>query len=168
MGAGIFLTRHRSLPERTFAVPAGYMPRAEGGASVVEPHRSSMQWTRRFIGLKLFLSLLVAGYEGYADTIRRMVQLGDRQRERLTEAGFPVVNRTPLPVVCFQDGRHPEGSSFSYLKALADGVVSSGNAWVSMVSLGGNTPGIRACVTSFRTEERNLEALVDALVRARR
>jgi hypothetical protein len=78
-----------------------------------------------------------------------------------------VVNRTPLPVVCFQDGRQAEGSSFSCLKALADRVVASGNAWVSMVSLGGSTPGIRACVTSFRTEERNLEALVEALVRAR-
>ncbi|HEY7817880.1 MAG TPA: aminotransferase class V-fold PLP-dependent enzyme [Vicinamibacteria bacterium] len=167
MGAGIFFTRHSSLPEKTFGVAAGYMPRAEGGTSVVEPHRSSMQWTRRFIGLKLFLSLLVAGYEGYADAIRRMVRLGDQLRERLGDAGFRIVNRTPLPVVCFQDGGREEGSSFTYLKALADRVVASGNAWVSMVSLGGNTPGIRACVTSFRTEERHLQGLVDALVAAR-
>jgi glutamate/tyrosine decarboxylase-like PLP-dependent enzyme len=167
MGAGIFLTRHTSLPERTFGVAAGYMPRAEGGASVVEPHRSSMQWTRRFIGLKLFLPLLVAGYEGYADAIRRMVHLGERLRHRLAEAGFRVVNQTPLPVVCFQDGTHEEGASFAYLKALVERVVAGGNAWVSMVSLGGNTPGIRACVTSFRTEEQNLEALVEALVAAR-
>jgi glutamate/tyrosine decarboxylase-like PLP-dependent enzyme len=60
MAAGMFFTRHPSILERTFAVAASYMPRAGEGAPVVEPHRSSMQWTRRFIGLKLFLSLLVA------------------------------------------------------------------------------------------------------------
>ncbi len=59
------------------------MPRTVEGVPVVEPHRSSMQWTRRFIGLKLFLSLAVAGFDGYAETLRSMVGLGSVLRERL-------------------------------------------------------------------------------------
>jgi glutamate/tyrosine decarboxylase-like PLP-dependent enzyme len=167
MAAGMFFTRHPSILERTFGVTAGYMPRKGEGAPVVEPHRSSMQWTRRFTGLKLFLSLLVAGFEGYGETIRRMVRLGDGLRERLEAAGFRVVNRTPLPVVCFQDSRHRDGASLSYLRAMADAVVGSGRAWVSIVGLGGQLPAIRACITSFRTEESDLDALVESLSSAR-
>ncbi len=168
MAAGMFFTRHPEILERTFAVAAGYMPRAGEGTPVVEPHRSSMQWTRRFIALKLFLSLLVAGYEGYAETLRKMVRLGDGLRERLAEAGFRVVNKTPLPVVCFQDARHPEGASMPHLKRIADAVVESGEAWVSITSLGSSCPAIRACITSFRTEEADLDALVESLDRARK
>jgi len=170
MAAGMFFTRHPSILERTFGVAAGYMPRAGEGAPVVEPHRSSMQWTRRFIGLKLFLSLLVAGFEGYRETIRSMVRLGEVLRGRLDEAGFRVVNRTPLPVVCLQDTRHPQGGSLPYLKAMADAVVASGKAWVSVTNLGAGRsarPTIRACITSFRTEERDLDVLIESLSAAR-
>jgi glutamate/tyrosine decarboxylase-like PLP-dependent enzyme len=127
-----------------------------------------MQWTRRFIGFKLFLSLLVAGYAGYEETIRTMVRLGDELRRRLEAEGFPVVTRTPLPVVCFQDLRHREGSSLEYLRRVADAVVGSGEAWVSTTLLGGRVPSLRACISSFRSRESDLDALVAALVRARR
>jgi glutamate/tyrosine decarboxylase-like PLP-dependent enzyme len=88
MAAGMFFTRHPSILEKTFGVAAGYMPRAGAESPVVEPHRSSMQWTRRFIGLKLFLSLLVAGFEGYRGTIRSMVRLGDGSASASKPAGF--------------------------------------------------------------------------------
>ena len=167
MAAGMFFTRHPSILEKTFGVAAGYMPRAAAGEDIFEPHRSSMQWTRRFIGLKLFLSLLVAGFDGYAEAIRRMVRLGAELRARLDVAGFRAVNRTPLPVVCFQDALHPEGATLPYLKAMTDGVVASGKAWVSITSLGSSRPAIRACITSFRTDESDLDALVESLSRAR-
>jgi hypothetical protein len=96
-----------------------------------------------------------------------MVRLGVGLRERLDAAGFRVVNRTPLPVVCFQDARHEDGSSLPYLKAMADAVVESGSAWVSITTLGARLPAIRACITSFRTEERDLDVLVESLLAAR-
>ena len=40
------------MAERTFSISAGYMPRAKDGVEIIEPHRSSMQWTRRFIGVE--------------------------------------------------------------------------------------------------------------------
>lgn len=36
-----------------------------------------MQWSRRFIGLKVFLSLAVAGWEGYEQSIRHQTAMGD-------------------------------------------------------------------------------------------
>lgn len=167
MGAGMFLTRHPELLERTFAVSTAYMPSAGEALDIVEPYRTSMQWTRRFIGLKLFLTLLVAGFEGYEETIRNMVSLGNRLRRRLEAEEFHLVNRTPLPVACFQDARQPEGSPSAHLKRIADHVVETGYAWVSTTLLGGKLPAIRACISNFRTRAEDVDALVGALCEAR-
>ncbi|HEY2739093.1 MAG TPA: aminotransferase class V-fold PLP-dependent enzyme, partial [Thermoanaerobaculia bacterium] len=83
MGAGLYLTRHAGILERTFRVATGYMPRDGAGLPVVDPYTHSMQWSRRFIGLKVFLSLAAAGWEGYAAAIRHQTAMGDRLRERL-------------------------------------------------------------------------------------
>ncbi len=105
MGAGVYLTRHPGILERTFRVAARYMPREASVLPVADPYAHSMQWSRRFIGLKLFLSLAVAGWEGYEEAIRHQTAMGDRLRERLREEGWAIVNDTPLPVVCFVDCR---------------------------------------------------------------
>jgi len=170
MGAGVYLTRHPGILERTFRVAAGYMPREGNVLPVLDPYANSMQWSRRFIGLKLFLSLAVAGWQGYEEAIRRQTEMGDRLRERLQEEGWTVVNDTPLPVVCFVDsikegGR--DGRSAAFLEAVKTHVVDSGEAWISTVSLGEAGPALRACITNYRTGPEDLEALVAALGRAR-
>ena len=42
-----------------------------------------------------------------------------------------------------------------------------GLAWISDVVLGGRHRVLRACITSFRTDENDLNVLVDELERAR-
>lgn len=164
MGAGMFFTRHRELLEQTFGVLAGYMPLASEEEPVLEPHRSSMQWTRRFIGLKLFMTLLVAGFPGYERTIREMVRLGDSLRSRLRDADYEIVNQTPLPVVCCR----PRGcDNMDALRAIADRLAESGETWVSITSLGGRVPAIRACISNFRTGEPDLDRLLELLQRHR-
>lgn len=165
MGAGLYITRHAGILERTFRVAAGYMPREGSALPVMDPYAHTMQWSRRFIGLKLFLSLAVAGWEGYAAAVRRMAAMGDRLRERLQEEGWTIVNDTPLPVVCFA-GAGPEGRSAPFLERIAADVVASGEAWLSTAALG-EGPALRACVTNHRTGLEDVDALVAALGRAR-
>src|SRR3954447_21840060 len=167
MGAGIYLTRHPGTLERTFRVAARYMPREGSVLPVADPYAHSMQWSRRFIGLKLFLSLAVAGWQGYEEAIRRQTEMGDLLRERLRGAGWTIVNDTPLPVVCFVDAGK-EGRSAAFLEAVAAHVVGLGEAWISTVSLGEAGPALRACITNYRTGPEDLDALVAALGRARR
>jgi glutamate/tyrosine decarboxylase-like PLP-dependent enzyme len=83
MRAGRYLTRHTDLLDGTFRVPTAYMPREAEGLDVVKPHLHSIQWSRRSIGLNLFLSLAVAGWEGYAGVIRHMIHMGDYLRQQL-------------------------------------------------------------------------------------
>lgn len=166
MGAGMFFTRHRGLPERVFAVDTGYMPLTRG-EPVEEPHRTTMQWSRRFAGLKLFMSLAVAGWKGYEEAIRHQTAMGDLLRERLRAADWQVVNRTPLPTVCFSDARDPGGNGLERLRCISDAVIASGRAWISTTTLGGRVPAIRACVTNYATSADDIGALVADLDAAR-
>ena len=166
MGAGLYITRHPGILERTFRVAAGYMPRDGAALAVADPYAHSMQWSRRFIGLKVFLSLAVAGWEGYEASIRHQTAMGDRLRERLREEGWVVVNDTPLPVVCFVDAGE-EGRSAAFLEGVAARVVGSGEAWISTAVLGELGPALRACITNYRTGPEDIDALVASLGRAR-
>jgi aromatic-L-amino-acid/L-tryptophan decarboxylase len=159
MGAGVFLTPHARALTSTFRVAAGYMPSADAS----DPYLTSAQWSRRFTGLKVFMSLAAAGRRGYATQIEQDCRLGDRLRAGLEESGWRVVNQTPLPVVCFV----PEaGAEASDLARIAGAVEESGDAWISVAQLAGR-PALRACITSHRTTEADVDALCDALERAR-
>jgi len=167
MGAGMFITRHEEVLERTFRVAAGYMPREAEGLPIMDPYAHSMQWSRRAIGMKLFLSLAAAGWEGYAQAVSAMNGLGRALRQRLHAAGGEAVNDTALPLVCFVDARHPRGGEAAYLQQVAEAVLASGRAWISTVSLSTGRAALRACITNHRTTAADLDALVAALEAAR-
>ena len=164
MGAGVFLTRQKGMLERTFRVAEGYMP-TSGDLHVVDPYAHSMQWSRRFIGLKVFLSLAVAGWEGYARGIEHQAAMGDLLREKLRRNAWHLIpTTTPLPVVCFvaETARSEE-----FLRQIAESVVVSGQAWINVVHLRGFGPALRACITHHESGPEDLDRLVEALGRAR-
>jgi glutamate/tyrosine decarboxylase-like PLP-dependent enzyme len=161
MGAGVFLTRRPDILDRTFRTLTAYMPKEAAGLDVVDPHLHSMQWSRRFIGLKVFLTLAVAGWREYERAIEHMTAMGDLMRQLLDQRGWDIVNSTALPVVCFVDrgGADP--------MEVAHRVVSSGEAWISTTKLAAARTALRACVTNFRTGPDDIQALADTLDRAR-
>ncbi len=166
MGAGILLTRHPQILGRTFHISAAYVPPKADGTGF-DAYEHSLQWSRRFIGLKIFMSLAVAGWEGYATTLRQMTQVGQQLRRELEAADWDVVNSTELPICCFQDRRSPDGRSADYLDAIVHEVVASGDAWISTTRVRGNIPVLRACITSYRTNADDLRIMVSALNAAR-
>jgi len=166
MGAGILLTRHPQILGRAFHISAAYVPPKADGTGF-DAYEHSLHWSRRFIGLKIFLSLAVAGWEGYAATLRQMTQVGQQLRRELEAADWDVVNSTELPICCFQDRRSSDGRLSAYLDAIAHEVVSSGDAWISTTRVRGNIPVLRACITSYRTNVSDLRIMVSALNAAR-
>jgi glutamate/tyrosine decarboxylase-like PLP-dependent enzyme len=168
MGAGLYLTRHPGALERTFRVDAQYMPREAAGLPVVDPYAATMQWSRRFTGLKVFLTLAVAGWDGYVDAIRHQTRMGEVLREKLTGAGWKVVNATPLPTVCFVDGTVSGGDAADHLEGVLRSVLASGEAWISVARLTGIGPALRATITNFLTVREDLDRLIAALEAGRR
>lgn len=161
MGAGIFLTRHSNILSRTFATQTAYMPKEAAGLDIVDPHLHSMQWSRRFIGLKVFLSLAVAGWDGYGDAIEHMIELGDLMRSELISSGWSLKNDTELPVICFTD---PKGGN---PQEIANRLLASQQAWCSTTLLRGTEQVLRACVTNYNSSADDVRALVQALNSAR-
>lgn len=162
MGAGLFLTRHADILTRAFSTATAYMPKEAARLPVTDAYSHSLQWSRRFTGAKLFLSLAVAGWDGYAAAIRHQTAMGDLLRQKLLADDWVSVNDTPLPLVCFTDAR--SSWTLDQTQAVVNGVVSSGHAWISTIQLGpARRPALRACITNFRTEPRHLDDLVAIL-----
>lgn len=156
MAAGMFFCRHRDAPHQAFDVSAPYMPVARDG-DLCDPFASGVQWARRFIGLKLFMSLATLGMPRYARMIEDQTELGEYLREALKRYGWQIVNRTPLPLVCFtREGLDPA--------ALLQELYGRQIAWLSSVPVEGR-PVLRACITSFRTARRDIDEVVGELTR---
>jgi glutamate/tyrosine decarboxylase-like PLP-dependent enzyme len=164
MAAGICLTCHPDILSQTCRMTTDYMPRDAADLDIVDPYTHSMQWSRRFIGLKVFLSLLVAGWDGYAAVIRHQVAMGHLLRRELETSGWRVKNQTDLAVICFVD---QDNETEGYLTAITREVVTSGQAWLSTTRLDDHTFVLRACITNYRTGPDDVRALVQALNAAR-
>ena len=156
MACGMFFCRHRAAVLSTFHAQTAYMP-LQHSSEVLDPYTSTVQWSRRFIGLKLFMSLAHNGESGYAAMIEHQARMGDLLRTRLAQSGWQIVNRTPLPVVCFT---RPGLDIPAFLARLKHEQI----AWMSETRCGGQ-PVLRACVTSFKTSENDVLSVVEELNR---
>ena len=157
VAAGMFFCRHASTVAEAFRARTAYMP-APSSDDTVDPYTTSVQWSRRFIGLKLFLALAAAGESEYAARIEHQAQLGDRLRDALMRDGWRILNHTPLPVVCFsRDGVDTQ----QLLAAMYREQV----AWISEVRLRGSGPALRACITNVRTTATDIDRIVGEMTR---
>ncbi len=154
MACGMFFCRHRESVARTFHADVTYMTGKQSGP-VFDPLTNSAQWSRRFIGLKLFLALANLGESGYAAMIDHQAHLGNVLRQALMESGWKIVNETPLPLVCFTR-EHLDPTAF--LAALKQRQI----AWMSEARIDG-VPVLRACITNFRTTEADIHQIVDEI-----
>jgi glutamate/tyrosine decarboxylase-like PLP-dependent enzyme len=152
MGASMLVCRDSAGLYPTFAAT---------GFGAEDPCAGSLQWSRRFIGLALYLTLGALGREGMAAMVDRMTGLGHVLRAGLKERGWTVRNPTPLPVVCFTGGRTDDPV------AVAARLQRSGAAWLSATRYVGR-PVLRAGIGSFETSEDDIRQMIDALEAARR
>jgi glutamate/tyrosine decarboxylase-like PLP-dependent enzyme len=155
MGCGMFFCRYRDSVAQAFRSDVTYMPakpESEDTSATFNPLTHSAQWSRRFIGLKLFMALAQHGETGYADMLDHQIRMGNVLRESLLSSGWRIVNATPLPVVCFtRDALVPS----QLVAKLRERQI----AWMSDAQISG-APAVRACITSFKTMEQDIEWVV--------
>lgn len=159
MAAGMFFTKHPAILSEACRITTDYMPPIDEAA--IDPYTHSIQWSRRFIGLKVFLSLAVAGWEGYAAALRHQTAMADDLRTMLPKRGWRVVNETPLPTVCFVAAE--QELKAEHYAEMVRSIVEDGRVWISSTRLANGQPVLRACITSFRTRKEDLISLLDVL-----
>jgi glutamate/tyrosine decarboxylase-like PLP-dependent enzyme len=156
MGCGMFFCRHPDTVAEAFRADVSYMPGKKVGP-VFDPYTNSAQWSRRFIGLKLFMALAQQGEAGYGEMIENQTRMGHVLRSALRASGWSILNSTPLPLICFTRDELIPGE---FLASLHKCQI----AWMSEARVG-TLPVVRACITSFRTTERDIHWVVSEMNR---
>jgi glutamate/tyrosine decarboxylase-like PLP-dependent enzyme len=158
MGCGMFIARDPAILSEAFRVGAEFMP---SSATAIDPYLNTVQWSRRFMGLRLFLSLAAAGWPGYGAHVERAVQVIERIAARLVAKGWTVANDSRLAVLCVLP---PAGSP--PLREIVRKVLASGRAWVAVAKLEGREV-VRICATHGEIAMADIDELLAALEAAR-
>jgi glutamate/tyrosine decarboxylase-like PLP-dependent enzyme len=160
MGASIFLTSDPHILAKTFSISTDYMPKDADELEIVDPFSHSIQWSRRFIGLKIYMSLLFYGWDGYDEVISNQANMGDLLRKKLIGNGWMIINNTGLPVVCFTDKKYASDTNFT--KVVLERIYKKSKSWLSVYPVR-NVNAFRACISNYNTTEDDLDELVSEL-----
>jgi glutamate/tyrosine decarboxylase-like PLP-dependent enzyme len=127
-------------------------------------YQYSLEGTRRFRALKLWLSWKHLGSDGFARMIERNVDLAQHLASRANELGFEVIP-PELAVVCFRlspAGLDQEGTD-ELQRRLQRALEISGDGWLSTTTLRGRT-WLRAGVINYLSTEADADLILDTLV----
>jgi glutamate/tyrosine decarboxylase-like PLP-dependent enzyme len=154
MGCAMFITTHGPLLSEVFHASTSFMP---SSVSNIDPYLNSIQWSRRFLGLRLFVSLAAAGWAGYGAHVERSTQVIAKVKERLTATGWSAVNDSPLavlnvvPPIALGDAR-----------SIVRRAVATGRVWVAPSTFEGQDV-VRICATSGEVTLQDVDELVSVL-----
>jgi glutamate/tyrosine decarboxylase-like PLP-dependent enzyme len=169
---GALIVKRRDDLMRTFHRSPEYYRSSRPQDEPLHWYQYSIEGTRRFRALKLWLSWKHLGTQGLGRLVERNDDLAAYLAGRCRDADdFEAVPPEPeLSVVCF---RHlPAGRSGdldpplldAYQDALQRALEGSGDAWVSTTRLRGRTY-LRAGVMNYLSNRSDVDAMLDALRR---
>ena len=154
MGCAMFLTRRGPLLSEVFHASTSFMPSSISG---IDPYLNTLQWSRRFLGLRLFLALAAAGWEGLGAHVERGVEVTERIKQRLLALGWGIANDSALAVLAAIPP-----AELGDVRALVRRVVASGRAWVAPTTFEGRDV-VRICATNGETGAQDVNALIAVL-----
>jgi glutamate/tyrosine decarboxylase-like PLP-dependent enzyme len=154
MGCAMYITRRSELLSQTFNAATNFMP---SSLSALDPYLNSVQWSRRFLGLRLFLALGAAGWAGFGAHVERSVAVMQRVQDRLVDLGWTVANDSPLAVL-----NVVPPAALGEARALVRHTVASGRAWVAPTTYEGQEV-VRICATHGETSQADIDELVAVL-----
>ena len=154
MGCAIFATSRAELLSEAFHASTSFMP---SSVSSVDPYLNTVQWSRRFLGLRLFLALAAAGWEGLGAHVERGVEVIDRIKQSLIARRWSIANDSALAVLAAIPP-----AELGDVRALVRRVVASGRAWVAPATFEGRDV-VRICATNGETGMADVNALIAVL-----
>jgi aromatic-L-amino-acid decarboxylase len=166
---GALLVRRRDDLLRTFQQSPEYYASSRPQDEPLDWYRYSIEGTRRFRALKLWMSWKHLGTSGLGALVERNIDLASYLSDRLAGAEDfdAAVDRPELSVVCF---RHLPGAGRlrspmeidRYQNALQRALEVDGTAWVSVTTLRGRTY-LRAGVVNYLATRSNVDAMIGAI-----
>ncbi|CAM0142915.1 hypothetical protein VKS41_002510 [Umbelopsis sp. WA50703] len=148
---GLFYTKHVDVCEQVFGAKSAYLATADaGGADIRQPLNMSIENSRRFRALPLYMSLLTYGAEGYRDMFASNCRFTELLGDWINEhAGLELLKPVQLHNVLFRataDKWNTAGGNDAFIDAIKE----TGLLYVSKTVWKGK-PAIRAAVSNWRT-----------------
>jgi len=168
---GGLVVRRRDDLLRTFHKSPEYYRSARPEDEPLDWYQYSLEGTRRFRALKLWMSWKQLGTAGLGALVERTDDLAAYFARRC--AAEPDLEATPdepeLSIVCFRhlpaaSDRWPPEALDRYQAALQRALEISGEAWVSVTTLRDRTH-LRAGFVNYLSVEADIDAMIDALRR---
>lgn len=162
---GCLLYRDPAAAQKAFAHTGDYAKALskdpiEGFAFFEE----SMELSRRFRALKLWLSLRYHGLAAFREAIRRDLEHGQRLARKLAATPeLEVLAPVELSAVCFRCTRGEDLNQVN--AAILRRVIERGRVYLSNATLRGKF-ALRACFVNHRTVDTDVDAVVEEVVAA--
>jgi aromatic-L-amino-acid decarboxylase len=156
---GICLVRDRRSLERAFVHDEAYMLHEDDELNAVD---RTLEYSRPFRALKLWLALRVHGAEAFRTALSRNVAVA-RHLEALVRADPELellVDRPQLSVVPFRHVPPGVADLNAHNAALVEALQRDFRVFVSSAAIDG-VVCLRPCVVNYRTTEDDVRALVD-------
>jgi glutamate/tyrosine decarboxylase-like PLP-dependent enzyme len=118
----------------------------------------TLEFSRRARGIPVWAALRTLGRKGVADLVERHCDQARRIGDGLAQAGYEVLNRVMLNQVLFRC------STDAHTEAVGHAVQASGEVWFGSTVWQGR-PALRISVSSWRTTDHDVQALVQLLTR---
>ncbi len=170
LDCGCLLYRSPEAAQKTFAHSGEYARSlsadpVEGFAFFEE----SLELSRRFRALKLWLSLRYHGFAAFRESITRDLAHARRLADAINkEPHLDLLAPVELSAVCFRhtgNGRPPEDELNRFNQVLLKRVVQRGRVYLSNASLRGKF-ALRACVVNHRTTDGDVDSVVPEVLEA--
>lgn len=126
------------------------------------------QQTRSFRALKLWLAMKHIGVSGYRQLITRDVNLARSLQQKISShSDFELVATGPLSVTCFRYAPPGSYDLESLNRSTLEMVQSQGQVYLTSTEIQGEFV-LRANIINFRTDEADLDFLLNTIVQAGR
>ncbi|MFN2163703.1 MAG: pyridoxal phosphate-dependent decarboxylase family protein [Candidatus Promineifilaceae bacterium] len=156
---GIVLCRNpKYLVEVMSLDPAGYIEAVRGFA---EPHNFTLQMSRRARGIEVWAALRALGRSGLANLVGRTCDYAQMFAEKLSAAGFEILNDVVLNQVLVSFGDDEK------TQCVIAGVQEEGTMWAGGTHWHGRQ-AMRISVSSWATTAEDVEQSIKAIIRVAR
>ncbi len=161
--AGVILTRHAEMLEKTFSVTSSpYMPKV-ARPTMIDNFKISAQWSRRMNSLKLWLTLRVHGRQAYEEMIERQMQLAANMRDWFERSAyFELAAPQTLPILNFRICGVDEEDAEAAHQHFVDEFNRNGRYWISRTHVRGKSV-LRMMIISYLSTAEHVAGLQEAL-----
>jgi glutamate/tyrosine decarboxylase-like PLP-dependent enzyme len=161
--AGFILVRDSEVQRRTFATQAAYLRRETRGLAGGSPWPCDFgpDLSRGFRALKTWFTLKVYGTDALGAVISHTCALARHLEARIRATPqLELLAPVELNIVCF---RHRGAEADALNARIVADLHESGTAAPSTTMIGGRL-AIRAAIVNHRSQERDVDGLVDAVI----